>query len=86
LPLGACGYNKIAQAPEVAYDYRDRHPVVLAEAEHTIDVFPRPRGGGWTQKHIRESVISLRAIERWDEEKSLFSRQSAPTTAPAHRA
>ena len=44
--------------------------MVLAEAEHTIDVFPPPRGGGWTQKHIRESVISLRAIERWDEEKS----------------
>jgi len=44
-PLCACGLNKTVGAPEVAYDYRDRHPVVLAEAPYTIDLFPLGGGG-----------------------------------------
>jgi len=41
LSLEGCGgLNKVYAPPEVAYDYRDRHPVVLAEAPTTIDVFP----------------------------------------------
>ncbi|MFY9627308.1 MAG: CpaD family pilus assembly protein [Methylocystis sp.] len=67
LPLGACGYNKIAQAPEVAYDYRDRHPVVLAEAEHTIDVFPPPQGRRLdteTYSRIRDFVARYRTLGR----------------------
>jgi pilus assembly protein CpaD len=44
LPLSACGLNKVAAPPEVAYDYRDRHPIVLAEAQQSVDVFPPPAG------------------------------------------
>lgn len=40
-PLGACGYNKVYQPPIVASDYRDRHPIVLAEAATTTDIFPQ---------------------------------------------
>ncbi len=43
-PLGACGYNKVYQQPIVASDYHDRHPIVLAEAPTTADVFPQPMG------------------------------------------
>jgi pilus assembly protein CpaD len=44
LPLGACGLNKVYAPPEVSSDYRERHPVVLAESKSTIDVFPHTRG------------------------------------------
>jgi pilus assembly protein CpaD len=44
LPLGACGVNRTLPPPIVAYDYHDRHPVVLADTEHMIDVFPPPAG------------------------------------------
>lgn len=39
-PLGACGLNRTLPPPAVPYDYHDRHPVVLSEAPHVIDVFP----------------------------------------------
>lgn len=39
-PLAGCGMNKVYQPPEVPYDYRDRHPLVLAEAQTTVDLFP----------------------------------------------
>ncbi|PWB81750.1 MAG: pilus assembly protein CpaD [Methylocystaceae bacterium] len=42
-PLAGCGANKIMPPPVVAHDYRDRHPVVLAEATNMIDVFPSQR-------------------------------------------
>jgi pilus assembly protein CpaD len=44
LPLSACGLNKVSAPPEVAYDYRDRHPIVLAEVQNALDVFPPPVG------------------------------------------
>jgi pilus assembly protein CpaD len=57
LPLGGCsGLNKVYAPPEVAYDYRDRHPIVLAEAQTTVDVFPPPMGA-----HLdKESVLRIR--------------------------
>lgn len=45
LPLGACGVNRTLPPPDVAYDYRDRHPVVLADTDHTIDIFPTAVAG-----------------------------------------
>jgi len=65
LPLGACGLNKIALAPEVPYDYRERHPIVLAQAPHTIDVFPPSLGSRLDQENllrIREFVARYRAL------------------------
>ncbi len=67
LPLGACGLNKVSGPPEVAYDYRDRHPVVLAEAEHTIDVFPPPLGRRLDTEsyaRIRDFVARYRTLGR----------------------
>lgn len=43
--LGGCGMNKVYQSQEIANDYRERHPVVLAESTTTIDIFPRVVGG-----------------------------------------
>jgi len=63
-PLGACGVNKVMSPPEVAYDYRDRHPVVLAEAPYSVDIFP---GGGErldpdTILRIKEFVARYRKL------------------------
>jgi len=63
LPLGACGLNKVYAPPEVAFDYRDRHPVVLAEAPTTIDVFPHLAGARLdkeTNLRIRDFVSRYR--------------------------
>lgn len=44
LPLGACGVNRTIAPPVSAYDYRDRHPVTIADADQSIDLFPSPSG------------------------------------------
>ena len=65
LPLGASGINKAALPPEVAYDYRDRHPIVLAEASHTIDLFPsltRGRLDSENELRIREFLARYRSF------------------------
>ncbi|MGC1863753.1 MAG: CpaD family pilus assembly lipoprotein, partial [Methylocystis sp.] len=67
LPLGACGLNKVAMAPEVPYDYRERHPIVLAEAPHVIDIFPPAFGSRLDQENvlrIREFVTRYRRMGR----------------------
>ena len=67
LPLGACGLNKVAMAPEVAYDYRDRHPIVLAETPHVVDIFPPAFGSRLDQENIlriREFVTRYRRMGR----------------------
>jgi pilus assembly protein CpaD len=43
-PLCACGVNRTLPPPIVTSDYHDRHPVVLADAPHMIDVFPPAMG------------------------------------------
>jgi pilus assembly protein CpaD len=55
-PLGACGYNKVYQPPIVASDYHERHPIMLAEAQTTIDVFPQMMGA----RLDSESVLRIR--------------------------
>jgi pilus assembly protein CpaD len=65
LPLGACGLNKVAIAPEVAYDYHERHPIVLAQTPHTIDIFPPPLGGRLDKENllrIKEFLARYRAL------------------------
>ena len=39
-PLAACGVNRVLPPPAVAYDYHDRHPIVVADAPISIDIFP----------------------------------------------
>lgn len=42
VPLAACSSDKVAQTGSVyPYDYRERHPIVLAEKPKTLDVFIR---------------------------------------------
>ncbi len=67
LPLGACGINKVAMAPEVPYDYRERHPIVLTEAPHIIDIFPPTFGSRLDLENtlrIREFVSRYRRLGR----------------------
>ena len=64
-PLGACGVNRALPPPVVAHDYRDRHPVVLADAPHVIDVFPSGGPGHvdyTTEARVREFVARYNEI------------------------
>ncbi|MGA8169551.1 MAG: CpaD family pilus assembly protein [Methylocystis sp.] len=65
LPLGACGLNKVAVAPEVPYDYHQRHPIVLAHAPHLIDIFPPTFGARLDTENllrVKEFVSRYRAL------------------------
>jgi pilus assembly protein CpaD len=46
--LGACTHTQEEVTASVPYDYRQRHPVVVQEADHSIDVFVGSRRGGLT--------------------------------------
>jgi pilus assembly protein CpaD len=46
--LGACTHTQEDVTASVPYDYRQRHPVVVQEADHSIDVFVGSRRGGLT--------------------------------------
>lgn len=64
LPLAGCGVNKVMPPPAVARDYRDRHPVVLAEAATSIDVFPSQRLDYATVGRIHAFVARYRRLGR----------------------
>ena len=68
LPLGASpGQNKVAIATEVPYDYHERHPIVLAEVPHIIDIFPPAFGSRLDQEdvlRVREFVRRYRRMGR----------------------
>ena len=38
--LAGCSAPQAMPPPATPYDYRDRHPVVLADAPHVVDLFP----------------------------------------------
>jgi pilus assembly protein CpaD len=61
-PLAACGVNRALPPPAVAYDYHDRHPVMLADAPTTIDIFPGNRLDSTTVGRIREFVDRYRRL------------------------
>lgn len=62
-PLGACSVSRPLPPPIVAHDYRDRHPVVLAEAPYTIDVFPAANTLDFgTEARIREFVARYHEV------------------------
>ncbi|WP_246722099.1 CpaD family pilus assembly protein [Methylosinus sp. H3A] len=59
-PLAGCGVNRTLPPRVVAQDYRDRHPVVLADATTSIDVFPVNRLDNATSGRIRDFVTRYR--------------------------
>lgn len=62
LPLAACGVNRTLPPPDTAYDYRDRHPIVLADAAHVVDVFPSAQLDFATAGRVREFVERYRRL------------------------
>lgn len=61
--LAGCGVNRVVPPPAQPYDYRDRHPVVLADAPQVLDLFPTISGGRidyTTAGRIREFVDRYR--------------------------
>ena len=63
-PLGACStVNKVLPPPVTPHDYHDRHPIILAEAPHVVDLFPSEVNGRvdyTTEGRIREFVARYR--------------------------
>jgi pilus assembly protein CpaD len=60
-PLGACAPDRIVTGSTYPMDYRARHPIVLAHAPQTLDLFVAPAGLGPRQ---REDVWSFAADYR----------------------
>lgn len=61
--LGGCGVNRVVPPPNQPYDYRDRHPVVLADTQNTLDIFPANSNGRidyTTAGRIREFIDRYR--------------------------
>ena len=61
--LPGCGPGHVKPAPATPYDYRDRHPVVLADTAYVVDLFPAIIGGRidyTTAGRIREFVDHYR--------------------------
>ena len=67
VPLAGCGVNRVMPPPDPPYDPRDRHPVVLAEAQQVLDVFPTVSQGRidyTTAGRIREFIDRYRRFGR----------------------
>jgi pilus assembly protein CpaD len=63
--LCACSGPRALPPPVTPYDYRDRHPVVLAEAPAVLDLLPSVSGGRIDKEsegRIREFVARYRAF------------------------
>ena len=60
LPLAACGADRTVTGSTYSPDYRQRHPMVLAEGARTLDVFVNAASG--LDPRQREDVVAF-AIE-----------------------
>lgn len=83
-PLSACGVNRVLPPPAVAYDYHDRHPIVIADAPVSIDIFPGHGGeqlDSTTVARIREFVNDYRRFGHG--QITLLSPKSGPNVARA---
>ncbi len=63
--LGGCGVNRQLPPPVAAHDAHDRHPVVLADVPHVVDVFPSASKGHsdyTTEGRVREFVARYNEI------------------------
>lgn len=64
-PLAGCGVNRALPPPVTPHDYRDRHPVVLAEAPFVMDIFPAVENGRLDDVNVgrlREFVARYREL------------------------
>jgi pilus assembly protein CpaD len=62
-PLAGCGMNKVYAPADPGYDYRDRHPVVLAEAQTSVELLPQTAGGALdaeTRRRLLDFVAQYR--------------------------
>jgi pilus assembly protein CpaD len=60
LPLAACGADRAVTGSTYPHDYRQRHPIVLAEGPRTLDVFVNAAHG--LDPRQREDVVAF-AVE-----------------------
>lgn len=60
LPLGACAPDRVVTGSTYPTDYRERHPIVLANAPQILDVFV---GGGLDQRQ-RDDIAAFAAEYR----------------------
>ena len=44
LPLSACAPDRVVTGSTYPTDHRERHPIVLANAPQTLDLFPTAGG------------------------------------------
>ena len=63
--LGACTHTQVETTGSVPDDYRMRHPIVVQEADHTIEVFVGSGRGGLTASQ-RADVIAF--AQSWSKE------------------
>jgi pilus assembly protein CpaD len=62
-PLAGCGMNKVYAPPDPGHDYRDRHPVVLAESPTSLDLLPHVADAGLeseTKRRLQEFIQQYR--------------------------
>lgn len=60
LVLGACGPDRVVTGSTYPTDYRDRHPVVLTNGPHTVDIFV----GGGLDPRQRDDIAAFAAEYR----------------------
>jgi len=64
-PLAGCGMNKVYAPADPGYDYRDRHPVVLAEAQTGVELLPRTAGDALDAETRRRLLDFLAQYRRF---------------------
>jgi pilus assembly protein CpaD len=63
--LGACTHTQEETTSSIPDDYRDRHPIVVQEADHTVEVFVGSGRGGLTAPQ-RADVMAF--AQNWSRE------------------
>ena len=82
--LGGCGVNRVVPNADMSADGQSRHPIVLAEAKYTIDVFPTDAAGRLDQRsvgQIRDFAQRYRTVGQGD--VTMLLPQGGPAGAGA---
>lgn len=64
-PLTACGLNKVYAPADPGFDYRDRHPVVLAEASTSVEFLPQTARGALDSETARRLLAFVGQYRRF---------------------
>jgi len=64
-PLTACDLNKVYAPADPGFDYRDRHPVVLAEAPTSVELLPQTVGGALDSESRRRLLAFIEQYRRF---------------------